>query len=156
MRRTVKEAPLPPPRLRITTPSNACSRSFSPSMTLTQTLTVSPGRKPPRSFLSSPASTMRIASIIGSLPLVHEVRWHSALAEPIGPLLLFRRQIGRLEQLGPALPCPPDGHQAPPAGDPAVVPGEQDLRHLPVVEHFRPRELRVLEQPARERVLLWR
>src|SRR5258706_338443 len=69
MRRTVKEARAPSPRLRITTPSKSCVRSFSPSTTLTCTRTVSPGPNPSRSFLSCPASIKRIASMTSSLSL---------------------------------------------------------------------------------------
>src|SRR5438552_2503085 len=43
MRRTVKLAPAPPLLRRMTTPSNVCVRSRSPSTTLALTRTVSPG-----------------------------------------------------------------------------------------------------------------
>src|SRR6478672_3531321 len=42
--RTVKVSRTPPPWRRITTPLKTCTRSFEPSMTLTCTLRVSPGR----------------------------------------------------------------------------------------------------------------
>src|SRR5215831_16188437 len=152
MRRTVKDAPAPSPRRRITTPSNAWSRSFSPSMTFTDTLTVSPGTNPTRSFLSSPASTIRIASI-SPISSVDVVGRRPALSKAVHPLLFLGRQVRRLEQLRAPLPRAPHGHDAPPAPNPAVIAREQDRWDRPVAEHLGARVLRVLEQAPRERVV---
>src|SRR5580765_6413557 len=126
MRRTVKDAPTPSPRFLMTTPSNACSRSFSPSMTFTEILTVSPGAKPPRSFLSSPASTIRIASM-GPISSVDKVGRRPALSQAVHPLLFLRREVRRLQQVGPALPRPRERHDLAPPGDLAVVARQQDV-----------------------------
>src|SRR5688500_4739350 len=156
MRRTVKDALAPPPRLRITTPSKAWSRSFSPSTTLTCTRTVSPGANPPRSFFSCPASTIRIASMASRAPSLDVVRGPAALAESVHPLLLFGREVRRLEDVRPALPRPPHGHHPAPALDLGVVAAEQQRRHLPAAEPLGPRVLGVLEESPRERVVLRR
>src|SRR4030095_1826805 len=156
MRRTVKDALAPPPRRRITTPSKAWSRSFSPSTTLTCTRTVSPGAKPPRSFLSCPASTIRIASMASPAPSLDVVREHAALAESVHPLLLLGREVRRLEEVRPAPPGPPDGHHPAPALDLAMVAAEQHRRHRPVAEPLGPRVLGMLEEAPRERVVLGR
>src|SRR5712664_1229470 len=135
MRRTVNEAEVPAPRLRMTTPSKACSRSFSPSTTLTDTRIVSPGSKPPRSFFSCPASTMWMACMSRGSSL-EIVIGRPALIEARHPLLLFGRQVRRLQQIPPPLPRPPDGHDALPPVDPGVVAGSQNLRHGPLGEHL--------------------
>src|SRR4030095_5995004 len=131
MRRTVKDALAPPPRFRMTTPSKACSRSFSPSPTLTCTRTVSPGAKPPRSFLSCPASTSRIASMASSAPSLDVIRGLAPLAESVPPLLLLGREVRDLEKLRAAPPCPPHRHHAPPALQAGVVAAQQDRRGPP-------------------------
>src|SRR3990170_534320 len=151
MRRTVNEALTPSPRLRITTPSKTWIRSFSPSTTLTDTRTVSPGTRPARSFFSCPASTMRIACMIrGSL--LEIVLGRPALAEPRHPLLLFRREVRRLQQIPPTLPRPPDGHDALPPLDPGVIARAQHFRNGAAPEHLWARVLRMLEQAPRERI----
>src|SRR5947207_5070357 len=151
MRRTVNDAPAPSPRLRITTPSKACSRSFSPSMTFTETRTVSPGSNAPRSFFSSPASTIRMASITVS-SLVKIGRLLAALSQAVHPLLLFRGQVRRLQQVRPPLPRAPHRHEPAPARDAAVIARQQHLGRAEAAEHLGTRVLRMLEQPARERV----
>src|SRR5262245_47856837 len=152
MRRTVKDAPTPSPRLLITTPSNACNRSFSPSMTFTEIFTVSPGVKPPRSFLSSPASTMRIAPMV-PVSSIDQVGRRPAVSQAVQPLLLLRGQIRRLQQVGPPLPRPGERHDLAPSGDLAVIPRQQDVGHCPLAEDLGPRVLRVFEEAARERIL---
>src|SRR5260370_37644750 len=151
MRRTVNEALTPSPRLRITTPSKTWIRSFSPSTTLTDTRTVSPGATPARSFFSCPASAMRMACMTrGSL--LEIVLGRPALAEARHPFLLFRRKIRSLQQIPPPLPRPPNGHDALPPLDPGVFARTQDFRHGPFPKDLGPRVLRMLEQPARERI----
>src|SRR5258706_8952145 len=153
MRRTVNDALAPPPRFRMTTPSKACSRSFSPSTTLTCTRTVSPGAKPPRSFLSCPASTSRIASMASSAPSLDVIRGLAPLAEPVHPLLLLGREVRGLEKVRTALPRPPHRHHAPPALHAGVVAAQQERRDPPAPEDLPARVLRVLEQSPRERVV---
>src|SRR5262245_12790377 len=155
---------MPPPRWRITTPSKAWRRSFSPSMTLTETFTVSPGPKPLRSFLSCPASTILMASMTAPLlvsfgGLCDEVRGPATLAEPVHPFLLFRREVGRLQEIGPAPPCPPHRHDPPPLRDAAVVAREQRRRHAEPAPDLWAGVLGMLQEPrgsARERVVLRR
>src|SRR6184192_544847 len=152
MRRTVNDAPAPSPRLRMTTPSKACSRSFSPSMTLTDTRTVSPGTNPCRSFFSSPASTIRIASMM-TISSLDKVGRQPALTHAVHPFLFFGRQVRRLQEIGPALPRPPHGPQTTPARDSRVVSRDEDVRHREPAEHLGAGVLRMLEQPAGERVV---
>src|SRR5262245_60268772 len=119
IRRTVNDAPAPPPRFLITTPSNACRRSFSPSTTFTDTRTVSPGSNPPRSRLSSAASTIWMASI--GLSSLDEIGRSPPVAEPVGPLLFLRREVRGEQEIRPALPRAPDRHHPPPPRDPTVA-----------------------------------
>src|SRR5262249_37020049 len=154
MRRTVKEARPPSPRLRMTTPSNACSRSFSPSMTFTCTRTVSPGAKPLRSFLSCPASTSRIASM--RRPLPRSLLGREAPLEPLYHLSILGSELRRVEQAGPRPPRAVQRLRPPPARDARVVAGEQHRRHPLAAELFGPRVLRRLQQPVLERLALGR
>src|SRR5687767_14608622 len=157
MRRTVNEARRPSPRLRMTVPSNTWVRSFSPSMTLTCTRTRSPGSKPWRSFLSCPASTSRIASMI-LVPFSLRGRiqcWRRLPAfEPLDPLPLLARQLRALEQVRPRPPCLPQRLPPAPALDARMIPRQRHRRHPRAAEVFGPRVLRRLQQPARERLAL--
>src|SRR5437016_10189097 len=125
MRRTVKDARPPWPRLRMTMPSKSCVRSFSPSITRTCTRTVSPGTKPWRSFLSCPASTNRIASmtvvlqIVGGLPPLESFQQH--------PLLGAEPRLG--QEVGPSTPRQPQRLAPAPPRNARVVPRQQHRRH---------------------------
>src|SRR4029453_5722217 len=148
MRRTVKDARPPSPRLRMTTPSKSCVRSFSPSTTRTCTRTGSPGVKPWRPFLSFPASTTRTASmpfvlqIVGGLP-----PFESFHQRPLG-----RREPGLREEVRPLPPRHPERLAPAPSRDPRVIAGQQHRRHTRPHELLGPRVLRRLEEPARERL----
>src|SRR5919106_5743382 len=148
IRRTVNEARPPSPRLRITTPSNTCVRSFSPSTTRTCTRTVSPGAKPWRSFLSCPASTNRMASmtvvlqIVGGLPPF----------ESFDQRPLVRREPGASEEVRPPPPRQPQRLTPAPPRDARVIPRQEHRGHARAHELLRPRVLRRLEEPARERL----
>src|SRR5215208_2603517 len=148
MRRTVKVARPPSPRLRMTMPSKSCVRSFSPSTTRTCTRTVSPGTKPWRSFLSCPASTSRIASmtvvlqIVGGLPPL----------ESLQHLRLVGRQPGPREEVRPSPPREPQRLAPAPPRDPRVVARQQHRRHLRTAKLFGARVLRRLEESARKRL----
>src|SRR2546425_4658121 len=88
--RTVKVALMPAPRRAIHTPSNACSRSLSPSRTRTMTRTVSPGSNAGRSVRNPSRSTALNRSIACSLsPSVRP--WVASCALFFQPL---RPQIG--------------------------------------------------------------
>src|SRR5205809_3522837 len=75
--RTVNVSSMPPPRRAMHTPSNACSRSFSPSRTRTITRTVSPGLKAVTLALSPSRRISLMRSIrIPSMPLrAYASRW---------------------------------------------------------------------------------
>src|SRR5262247_4536356 len=75
-----------------------------------------------------------------------------ALLEARHPLLFFRREIRRLQEISPPLPRPPHGHDALPSLDSRVIPGAQDLRHRETGENLGPRVLRMLEESPREGV----
>src|SRR5260370_20218124 len=156
MRRTVKEARAPSPRLRITTPSKSCVRSFSPSTTLTCTRTVSPGPNPSRSFLSCPASTKRIASMTSSLSLWRPTRLLRSLAalESFHQLPVLGGQVGLRQQVRPRAPRPPQRLRPAPPRDARVVAGQQHRGHVGAAKRLGPRVLRRLQQPARERLPL--
>src|SRR2546426_1492956 len=154
MRRTVKEARTPSPRLRMTTPSNACSRSFSPSMTFTCTRTVSPGAKLLRSFLSCPASTSRMASMTSSLS--RSLLGRVAPLEPFHQLALLGAESCPLEQLRSRPPRAIQRLRPSPARDARVVAGEQHRRHPRPSELLGPCVLRRLQQAVGERLALGR
>src|SRR3989304_5650126 len=122
-RRTVKLELTPPRRLRMTTPSNACPRSRSPSTTRAMTRTVSPGRKS-GTFgfcLSGTIDFRSMATFPGLL-----------FALPKGkPLPLLRGQLHAHQEVRPStrrqkqvLPPPPLRHLL-------VISGGQPLRHRP-------------------------
>src|SRR3989442_1696965 len=150
MRRTVNEARAPSPRLRITTPSNAWVRSFSPSTTFPCTRTVSPGSNPRRSFLSCPASTNRMASM--TVVLSGQIRLFRLLAalEPLDQCPLARRERHPRQQLRPPAPRPIEGLLSPPARDARVIAGQQHGRNARAPELLRARVLRRLQQPVGE------
>src|SRR2546422_8956805 len=154
MRRTVKEARTPSPRLRMTTPSNACSRSFSPSMTFTCTRTVSPGAKLLRSFLSCPASTSRMASMTSSLS--RSLLGRVAPLEPFYQLALLGGEGRPLQQLRPRPPRAVQRLRPPPARDARVIAREQHRRHPRAAELLGARVLRRLQQAVGERLALGR
>src|SRR5581483_5081155 len=162
-RRTVKVARAPSPRRRMTTPSKIWTRSFSPSMTFTCTRTVSPGANAvrSRSRLSIPASTTAIASL--PIPVSSVPRWRARASRALrcqllsrqlvqpGPLLAGERHP--LEEVGPALERAAERLAAPPAGDPAVVPRQEDLGDRQPPEVGGPGVLGVVEPPGRERLV---
>src|SRR5215471_20525789 len=84
--------------------------------------------------------------------LVEIVVGGPALLEARHPLLLFRREIRRLQEIPPPLPRPPHGHDALPSFDARVIPGAQDLRHRETGEDLGSRVLGMLEESPREGV----
>src|SRR5437870_7088353 len=124
MRRSVKEARAPSPRLRITTPSKSCVRSFSPSTTLTCTRTVSPGPNPSRSFLSCPASIKRIASMTFLSDGGKNLLRSFAALESFHQLPVLDGQLGLRQQVRPRAPRPPQRLRPPPLRDARVVAGQ--------------------------------
>src|SRR5437763_5160336 len=126
--RTVKVALIPAPRRPMHTPSNACSRSLSPSRTRTMTRTVSPGSNAGRLVLRPSRSTalsrsIRSPSILISAP-----------------------------QIGPPLACQPLGLRRPPGRDLLVVTAQQYRRDIHSAIARRPRVARRGEQPVVMRV----
>src|SRR5437762_4170908 len=116
--RTVKVALIPAPRRPMHTPSNACSRSLSPSRTRTMTRTVSPGSNAGRLVLRPSRSTalsrsIRSPSILISAP-----------------------------QIGPPLACQPLGLRRPPGRDLLVVTAQQYRRDIHSAIARRPRVAR--------------
>src|SRR6266850_3965667 len=75
-----------------------------------------------------------------------------ALSKAVHPLLLLGREIRRLQQLPPPLPCPPHGHEALPPLDQRVIARAEHVRHPPALEDLGARVLRMLEQPPEERI----
>src|SRR3972149_4144105 len=144
-RRTVKWEVTAPRRLRITTPSNAWTRSRSPSTTRAITRTVSPGRKSGTfGFCLSGTIDFRSMATLPSL----------LFALPKGkPLPLLRRQLHR----GQEVRAPPRREQQvlppPPLRHLLVVPGDQHSRPRPAPDLRRPRVVRRLQQAGRERLL---
>src|ERR1700675_1626221 len=152
IRRTVNEARAPSPCLRMTTPSKACIRSFSPSIIFTCTRTVSPGSNPPRSFLSCPASTKRIASMTSSPFLSPPLRLRRSrpAVESFYHLLFLIRQLRLFERVRPRAARPPQGLRAAPPRDPRVIAGQQHRGHVGAAELLGPRVLRRFQQAVRE------
>src|SRR5690349_11886265 len=109
--RTVNVALIPAPRRPMQTPSNACSRSLSPSRTRTITRTVSPGSNAGMLVLSPSRSTARSLFMTVSL-------YPSCL------VVLFRQQIG------PPLARQPLGFGLAPPRDLRVVAAQQYRRHI--------------------------
>src|ERR1700730_5594545 len=152
--RTVNEE-LSPRLLRaITTPSYACTRSRSPSTTLTCTTTVSPGLK------SGIWRVMRCFSISWIILLI-------SVTSMFGPgracgqeLIQCAPRLGRelrvRQHVGPALRGAGPRLREPPAADVGVVTGQQHRRHVPAFKHIRPRVVRPVEQAVRKRILIAR
>src|SRR6266705_334321 len=141
------------PRLRLafTAPSYACTRLRSPSTTLTFTITVSPAEnsgslRPMRLISSSSSFWIRFIALL----LVQ------FLLEFIEQLAFDLAHPAPLQQLRPSQPSAPQRLLQPPALDLRMVPREQYRRHRFPLVRFRPRVLRVVEQPVHERVLLGR
>src|SRR5712691_9629431 len=147
MRRTVNDARMPSPRRRMTTPSNACVRSFSPSTTLTCTRTVSPGANALRSFLICPASTNRIASMTVVPSLAAPLLRLLTAFESFQQLAIIRRQLGVRQQIGARPPRQPQRLAPAPTRDARVIAGQQHRRHPRAKELFRARVLRRLQEP---------
>src|SRR5439155_7560804 len=126
--RTVKVALIPPPRRAMHTPSNACSRSLSPSRTRTITRTVSPGSKAVRFVLSPSRSIARNRSIPSPSILVS------------GP------------QIWPPLARQSLGFGRAPPRDLLVIAAQQYRRHIHSAIARRPRVAGRREEPVVVRV----
>src|SRR5690606_36083741 len=123
----VKVSPRPPPRRAITTPSNAWRRVFSPSLTRTITLTVSPASN----FGMSVRSPSRATCSISSSPIGTSFSRVCAFpASGLRAAIVALRGRERLPQVGPAFPGESLRLLLPPRGDGRVIPREQDPGHL--------------------------
>ena len=143
--RTVNDARAPPRCMPMTMPSKIWMRSLSPSRTFTCTRTVSPDFMAGR-VVSCDFSTSSIALIVLS-PVPSESR-------PASPLLVVERR--RVQQLRTPLKRPPQRRHLPPPPNLLVVPRQQHVGHFLPGELRRARVVRVIEQPARKRVLFHR
>src|SRR5690606_23016925 len=127
----------------MTTPSNACRRSRSPSITFTCTTTVSPAPNSGTSRFICSASSSLIMLLIVVHPLVSRVSFgvfSRSFSLPdvfVQQRLLFVRQLDRIEQVRAPLPGPPERLHQPPAADLRVVPVQQHLRHPATVDLLR-------------------
>src|SRR5438876_9750696 len=144
--RTVKVSESPAPRRPATMPWKIWERSFSPSITRTCTLTVSPGRKSEKSFLRCGLSTdftrsMGLTSSRSGLVLAADLRKQA---------LLFLGQFLFLEQILASLERPPQRFLPAMPLDQGVVAREQHLRHLHAAIFGRTGIVRAVEAPLVE------
>ena len=152
--RTVKVARAPPRCMPITMPSNTWMRSLSPSRTFTCTRTVSPGLIAGRltmlaalDGLNGSHDSLSFASHRSRRPTCPRF----AITHPAARVFGSRaRRAG--EQIRPALERALERLAPPPLLDLRVVPRQQHRRHRHAPELRRPRVLRKVEQPARERI----
>src|SRR6185503_8655259 len=136
--RTVNDARAPPRCMPMTTPSNTCTRSLSPSRTFTCTRTVSPDFIAGRSVICD-LSTISIAPMGDSL-----LRFNQLAQD----FLLFDIQFGAGQQIGP--PHQRQFNRLPlsPLANLPVMAGYQHIGDFPVSELRGPRVVRIVEQPA--------
>src|SRR5215469_5038740 len=169
--RTVKLACGPLSRL-ITTPSNACTRSLSPSLIFTWTRTVSPGRNAGRSVRCVFASSFSIirfdmsVSFLAHSPARTEkaiatFSWHarkhalirilliSAALHPAQSLLVFLAQFYRLKQVRTVIQSFPQSLLAAPTANLLMVAVDQHLRHLHPAKLCRSCVVRIIQQSPR-------
>src|SRR5687768_10604867 len=140
--RTVNEARTPPRCMPMTMPSNTWIRSLSPSRTLTCTFTVSPACICGRSVICV-FSTTSIAPMGNSL-----LRFHQLTQD----FLLFHVQLRVGQQIRPPQQRQLERLTLAPLAYLAVMARDQHVGNLPVSKLRRPREVRIIEQPARERI----
>src|SRR5579871_6522315 len=124
--RTVTVSPMPLLCLAMTVPSNACSRSFSPSLIFTCTRMVSPGRKS-GCALSRLFFTM---TLVNSALFIRFAFLYKLAAQQIGP------NPRRFFERGLKSPLP----------DLLVITAQQNFRRLPPAKFSGPRILRTIEQ----------
>src|SRR5688500_6601534 len=149
--RTVNVARAPPRCIPITMPSKTWMRSLSPSRTFTWTRTVSPARMSGR-FVRCVCSIVSIAFITVLLgrpwrPPVFEV-----FPPRVQPLAIRRVQVGAGQQIRPPRQRAAQPFAPPPFVDLGMMPREEHLRHRLAAPHRRPGVVRVIEQPAAERI----
>src|SRR5829696_1888976 len=137
--RTVKEARVPPRCMPMTTPSKIWMRSLSPSRTLTCTLTVSPDFIAGRSA-SCDFSTNSIALMTRSFKLSQQLRF----------LVVQTRGV---QKVRPPLQGPAQRLSLTPPPDLRVIARQQHVGNAEIADLRRPRVLRMVQQPAAERIL---
>src|SRR5215213_9145640 len=137
--RTVNEARVPPRCMPMTTPSKIWMRSLSPSRTLTCTLTVSPDFIAGRSA-SCGFSTNSIALMTRSFKLSQQLRF----------LVVQTRGV---QQVRPPLQRPAQRFALSPPPDLGMVARQQHVGNAEIADLGRPRVLRMVQQPATERIL---
>src|SRR6266516_6621257 len=169
--RTVIVSRTPPPCRRITTPWKTWMRERLPSTTRTCTFNVSPGRKSGTSSRRDAAS--RVSRVFMSRLRSRLVSYKAGLGvlAPDPGISRLNGQphddatpasAGRIRvstKIRTALGGPRPGLLGAPAGDGAVIAGEQDVRHVEAAPGCRLGVDRALEQPVHargERALLRR
>src|SRR5688572_5263618 len=143
--RTVNEEFRPRLLLAMTTPSNACARSRSPSVTLTCTTTVSPGLKSGILRVARAFSSSKMMLLAMSVTFAFSEKF-------IQEFRRIRRQATPRNQIRPAHPGARDRLLQPPALNVSVVPALQNFGHRPAFELHRPRVVRPVEQTLIERL----
>src|SRR5208337_4700880 len=139
--RTVKLGCAPRDR-EMTTPSNACRRSFSPSRILTCTLIVSPGPNFGMSVRRDFANSFSIMGLRITFSFL-------TLALNLGQqFLVFRRQRNPLQQVGTVAQRFCQSRFAAPAANLVVVAVHQHFRYAHAAKIRGPRVMRIVEQSA--------
>src|SRR3981081_2212459 len=132
------------PRFRaMTTPSNACRRSFSPSLILTSTLMVSPG---PNFGMSVRRDFANSFSMIGLRIALSFLTFALDLGQQF---LVFRRQRNPLQQIGTVAQRFFQSRFAAPAANLVVVAVHQYFWHRHAPKIRRTRVMRIVKQSAR-------
>src|ERR1019366_330087 len=154
--------------LEMTTPSNACKRSLSPSLIFTWTRTVSPGLKSGRSVRRVLASRRSIIGELFDIVLFLPCRAprggqkiaisnselvtsrSSLLSLNLGQqLAILFAQVCIAQQIGTIAECLLQRATAPPLSNLVVVPVYQHLRNLHPAKLCWTRVMRVIQQSAR-------
>src|SRR5260221_496642 len=139
--RTVIVSPIPVLFLAISVPSNACSRSLSPSLILTCTRIVSPGRNSGMSvrlclFMNLVNSALFICLLPYSFYLLCR-KTAPSLSRLRNPQQIRAQPAGLLDRRLP-----------PPAADLLVVPAQQHLGYTDAAKLGPPRILRTIQNPV--------
>src|ERR1017187_4181151 len=154
--------------LEMTTPSNACKRSLSPSLIFTWTRTVSPGLKSGRSVRRVLASSRSMIGELFDIVLFLPCRAprggqkiaisnselvtsrSSLLSLNLGQqLAIFFTQVSIAQQIGTIAQCLLQRTTAPPLSNLVVVPVHQNLGNLHPAKLCRTRVVRIIQQSAR-------
>src|SRR5659263_186683 len=145
--RTVKLAPVRPPRFRMTTPLQTWMRCLSPSTMRTCTSTVSPGRNAGRSPRICSRANWSTRSI--SSPILRLANRQGFYEFPV-----FLAEVGLGQQIRPPRHRPGHGLLAPPPGNALVVALQQHLGNLVCFENPGAGVMGVFQEALLERLFL--